>query len=97
MKCHIFYSGGNVKFHRISVILFCFYVTCSVKCFFLNNLGYTDELTALEELVSNKQRSVNETFMRQTVRVIFLYFCLSPVVHCLHLWRIKVIHFCNYE
>lgn len=32
-------------------------------------IGYTDELTALEELVSNKQRSVNETFMRQTVRV----------------------------
>ena len=30
-------------------------------------LGYTEELTALEELVANKQRSVNETFMRQTI------------------------------
>jgi hypothetical protein len=32
-------------------------------------LGYTDELTALEELVGNKQRSVNETFMRQTTTI----------------------------
>lgn len=32
-------------------------------------LGYTDELRELEELVANKQRSVNETFMRQTVTV----------------------------
>lgn len=37
-------------------------------------LGYTDELTALEELVGNKQRSVNETFMRQTVTI-------SPSLH----------------
>jgi len=36
--------------------------------------GYTDELTALEELVSNKQRGVNESFMRQTVHCI-LYIC----------------------
>lgn len=32
-------------------------------------LGYTDELTALEELVANKQRSVNENFQRQTVTI----------------------------
>jgi hypothetical protein len=32
-------------------------------------LGYVDELTTLEELVGNKQRSVNETFMRQTVTI----------------------------
>lgn len=30
-------------------------------------LGYTDDLRALEDLVANKRRSVNETFMRQTV------------------------------
>jgi hypothetical protein len=37
-------------------------------------LGYTEELTALEELVGNKERSVNETFMRQTVT-------MAPSVH----------------